>query len=110
MAKKHFFFFKFVYLKICVLGILIDYLVFVDWFFYWRDFSIYSIISLIQLCNIYSLIVIILIFLFLLSLTIWTRASGPRTRVDQLHYLTWKEILISLFIVIILLIIINIIL
>lgn len=61
-----------------------------------------------QLNNSYNLMVIILIFIFLLSLTIWTRASGPRTRVDQLHYLTWKEILISLFIVLLLVIITNI--
>lgn len=51
--------------------------------------------------SIYIYISIIFIQLFLLTLTIWTRACGPRVRIDQISYLTWKEFLINLFFIII---------
>lgn len=51
---------------------------------------------------------IILIQIFLLILTIWTRACGPRVRIDQILTLTWKEFLIYLFILMIFIIFIYI--
>ena len=50
----------------------------------------------------YIYISIIVIHIFLLVLTIWTRACGPRVRIDQIMTLTWKEFLINLFFLIIL--------
>jgi len=99
------FFFKFLSIKIFLLDKLVNYLIFIRVFIDHRYYLTFFTINELQFYNICSLITIMLIFIFLLSITIWTRASGPRTRVDQLHYLTWKEILISLFIIIILLII-----
>ena len=45
------------------------------------------------LCFNFSLVLFIIIFIYLLSLTIWTRAAGPRTRVDQLIAFTFKNII-----------------
>jgi hypothetical protein len=50
--------------------------------------------------NLYIYITLIYIQIFLLILSIWTRACGPRVRIDQLSYLTWKEFLINLFLII----------
>lgn len=44
---------------------------------------------------------IITLQLFLLFLSIWTRACGPRVRLDQLSNLTWKELLITLIVILI---------
>lgn len=44
---------------------------------------------------------IISLQLFLLFLSIWTRACGPRVRLDQLSNLTWKELLITLIVILI---------
>lgn len=46
--------------------------------------------------------------LFIVIITIWTRAAGPRFRLDQLLSLTWKDLFIylSLFLVFILFIVV----
>lgn len=46
---------------------------------------------------------IIFIILYLLSLTIWTRAAGPRYRLDQLLNVAFRAILPTLIIIIIIL-------
>jgi NADH:ubiquinone oxidoreductase subunit H len=51
------------------------------------------------------LIYIIGLQIFILILTIWTRASGPRTRIDQLNSYTWKKAFIHLLIIIVFIII-----
>lgn len=52
----------------------------------------------------FSLFLYIFIFIYLLSLTIWTRAAGPRTRVDQLIAFTFKNIVPCIIIILIIII------
>jgi hypothetical protein len=49
----------------------------------------------------------ITIFIFLLVLSIWTRASGPRVRLDQLNNIVWVSILFTLFIMVIILLFLS---
>jgi len=94
---------KFYFIKIMGLfdffsyDIYINFLIYIIKNFYNSDSYIIYIIS-----SSYIYISIILIQIFLLTLTIWTRACGPRVRIDQIINLTWKEFLINLFMLILL--------
>jgi NADH:ubiquinone oxidoreductase subunit H len=56
---------------------------------------------------VFNYLVFISQVLFIVIITIWTRAAGPRFRLDQLLSLTWKDLFIylSLFLVFILILI-----
>lgn len=54
---------------------------------------------------IFVIVMTICIILFAI-ITIWTRASGPRVRLEQLSRLTWKDILFMLFFIIFMVIIV----
>lgn len=88
----------FLYLKYYIL----DSKFFVYLYFYFKNLNTYSVFTLDFLNSLcFYDITFILGVLFISILTVWVRAVGPRFRLDQISKSVWKEILIFILLVVI---------